>query len=240
MKATIFPSDVEKEDEYAKEEEEENEFVPMVMCGDFNVRELKQSIQLCNLSQKNGYKMVDFGLEERSWVSFMKGFKSMKDFLIFHSGRGGAPSIESMEEGLVNYFDELKTVKQVAPTSLQSILALMKKFWVHTGRGDLAVRVPSIQSDNKKWMKIHLTKKAYVFTKEELCQYQTLADGKTILVRKVHSVVAVGSGGRCGELWNMTFDDFARSIDQKTGNPFYRVRTEKLKNVRQELKGSIV
>jgi hypothetical protein len=71
---------------------------------------------------------------------------------------------ESLCDSLVDYYQELHDAG-FAPTTLRSRYSITKKFFLHTGRGDLSVKTPIIESNLNKWDKAHTIKQARVFEK---------------------------------------------------------------------------
>lgn len=63
------------------------------------------------------------------------------------------------------YFEECH-VAGYAPTTLRGRFSALKKFWLHTARGDLSMEATLIESNLGKWDKMHTIKQACVFTKE--------------------------------------------------------------------------
>jgi hypothetical protein len=104
---------------------------------------------------------------------FLKDFKSAPrysqvifEFLLFHEWQEECDE-ESLRKSLIAYMQELHDAGK-APTTLRSRYSIAKKFWLHTGRGDLNILTPIIESNLKKWDKDHTIKQAKVFTKAEL------------------------------------------------------------------------
>jgi len=131
-----------------------------------------------------------WGLNAASWISFLKDFKSgskyleqAKLFLHYHIGQTCSStedktSRESMHASVISYFDYLHDLKsekkgkeheaRFAPTTLRSTFAMLKRFFLHTGRGQLEVDVPIIESNLSKWDKKHTVKQAKTFSKAQM------------------------------------------------------------------------
>jgi hypothetical protein len=111
-----------------------------------------------------------------SWVSFLKGFDSAKQYVKQVEMFLDYPETNaSMHESLNEYFDHMheqvsilkkdegKNKPRFASTTMRSIFAMLKKFFLHTGRA--AIWKQSILS---KWDKHHVVKQAMYFTQEDL------------------------------------------------------------------------
>ena len=126
-----------------------------------------------------------------SWVSFLKDFKSrasymkaVDEFAAFHTAKSHSSSedhysIDCLNATIIEYFDHLHDLphpkkeeqKKFCSTTLRSEYAKLKKFFLHTGRGDLDTTVPIITSNINKWDKAHTVTKAKVLTKEQLSKF---------------------------------------------------------------------
>ena len=194
-------------------------------------------------TQDRGIDLSTFGLNDPSWVSFLKDFASatiyqnrIKNFLVFYTDEEEYRNSLSMEASLISYF-EVNHDKGNAPSSLQSWFAMFKKFWKYTGRGDLMLKAPLIQDNIKKWTKDSEVTQATTFEKTELVKYLNRPDDPDNLIRKCFAVVAVGTSGRKVEICLTLFEDISKAVDQKTGLLHYLIQTRKKKNVDAKMTG---
>jgi hypothetical protein len=192
------------------------------------------------LSQLSTESRNELGLNAASWVSFLNVFQSadiyvkkVNEFLVYFLNDTVNYPTKDMNLSLVAYFQSMHD-NEIAPTTLQSWLAMFKKFWVHTGMGDLKVKIPIIQENIKKWKKTHTVTKAAVFTKKNLLDYHHLPDTEESLVRKAHSVAAIGLSGRKTELERLDFSDVKKVVpahgDEVSAEAYYLIRSDKLKS----------
>ena len=89
-------------------------------------------------------------------------------------------------------------------------MAILKAFYLHSGRGDLKLNIPILQTNITKWGKSFTTKQAKVFTKQELKAYHDFPDTPESLLKKIHAVVSVGVSGRETEVISLEFGDFRK------------------------------
>ena len=80
-----------------------------------------------------------------------------------------------MDNNLILYFDHAHCMKKegtdepkYAPTSLRSWNSMFLAFYRHTGRGDLAQKIPIILSNIGKWEKTYTAKKATCFEADDI------------------------------------------------------------------------
>jgi hypothetical protein len=122
-----------------------------------------------------------WGFDNPNWLSFLVGFPSapryckvVQLFFLYVEVRMIAESADQQAgdaeliRHMIGYFDHLHNTKQIAPTTLRSVFSALKKFWLHTGRGDLSALAPLVEANLAKWDKQHRLKQARAFTKDNL------------------------------------------------------------------------
>jgi hypothetical protein len=120
----------------------------------------------------------DWGRSDPSWICFNTDFPSaaryegnVVDLLFFHELQEDCEE-KTLCKSMIAYFQELHDAGY-APTTLRSKFSCIKKFYLHTGRGDLSLDCPIIESNLHKWDKTHTIKQARVFKKEDFGKYCT-------------------------------------------------------------------
>lgn len=136
---------------------------------------------------------------------------------------------------MMTFFDT-KHEDGIKVSSLKSIFAILKKFWLLTGRGKLDLKVPLLLENFKKWTKVHVVKKSHVYTKQHLRQLHQMPDDPYLLIRKVHNVLGVNVLARLAEITNLTFEDVER-LANENGRAYYRIKVDRLKNVESRVEG---
>jgi hypothetical protein len=125
--------------------------------------------------------LYNWGLDNPNWLSFLVDFpsaarycKAVGLFFLYVERRMAAENAPHQAEGkdlirhMIAHFDHLHNEKNIAPTTLRSVFSALKKFWLHTGRGDLSMHAPLVEANLAKWDKRHKLKQAKAFTKDEL------------------------------------------------------------------------
>lgn len=196
---------------------------------------------IVQMSQSQQLNIDDLGVNNPSWLSFLNGFKSrgayikrVNHFLIFYLSDQQNLASRNIEQSLIDYFQVNYDSGKYAPSTLGSWLAILKRFWLHTGRGDLGIRVPILHCNITKWGKEAEVKKAPVFSKSELLTYLNLPDTEVTLVRKVHAIVAIGVSGRSSEVVALCFEDFKKYDDH------YMIRSVKKKSKVSAVAGIVI
>ncbi|KAJ1401497.1 hypothetical protein B484DRAFT_405701 [Ochromonadaceae sp. CCMP2298] len=144
----------------------------------------------------------DWGQENANWVGFLRNFLSKERYekiileLYF--------SEDNLIASIISYFDECYDAG-LAPTTLRSRFSAVKKFWLHTGRGNLSQMAPLVESNLSKWDKFH-----------------DLPDTSRNLVMKAYAAVGTAIAGRGKEITALTFGDLKRVVDEE-GVPAYHV-----------------
>ena len=158
------------------------------MSGEFEVNFLGEEFLfmkdvLFNTPSDDGieeaFVLKDYGQSSTSWISFLSGMKSSKvyedrihHFLVYHQVSTDSDNSLTIESSLLQYFD--KSSHSNAGTTLRSWFAMIKKFYLYTGRGKLEELLPILLDNIKKWEKLQSTKQASVFTKENFLSYLNL------------------------------------------------------------------
>jgi hypothetical protein len=100
-----------------------------------------------NLSQLSIEEKDEIGLSAASWLSFLEGFQSrdiyvkkVLEFAHFFVNDSANYPTKNADMSLVAFFQSMHD-KSISPSSLQSWLAIYKKFWIHTGKGDIKYQV---------------------------------------------------------------------------------------------------
>jgi hypothetical protein len=92
----------------------------------------------------------------------------------------------------VTFFDHLREIKKpdgtrhYAPSNYRPWFSILKVFFEHTGRGNLEVLSPIIETLIGRWESGHQTKKAKTFSKDELLKFML----EKCLLKKAYLVVA--------------------------------------------------
>jgi hypothetical protein len=114
----------------------------------------------------------DWGRDSASWQGFLHDFysrtryeKIVEDYLLFDELQEDCEE-DTLLGSMVSYFHESHE-GGYAPTTLRSRFSALKKFFLHTGRGNISITVPLIESNLSKWDKAHTVKQARVFKKED-------------------------------------------------------------------------
>jgi hypothetical protein len=193
----------------------------------------------------------EWGQSNASWVSFLTGFtsekvyrKNVNDFLLFHENE--QPSSNDLGMSLIIYFQKLYDSVNYKATSLRSFYSVFKKFWLHSGRGDLKAMLPIIESNIDKWTKVaEPAKKAGTFTKKDLAAYYDLPDTPERLIRKWYSTVGRSIAGRGAEVYDLKWEDVVELTKQETDEivldiKFMRVKPAGLREqVRARITGEV-
>jgi hypothetical protein len=114
------------------------------------------------------------------------------------------------------------------PTTLRSRFSALKKFWLHTMRGNLSLQAPLVESNLSKWDKVHTTKQSNVFFKAHYRDFYALPDTSQNLVMKAYAAVGTAIAGRGKEITALTFGDLKRVVDEE-GVPAYHVSYDRSK-----------
>ncbi|KAJ1431441.1 hypothetical protein B484DRAFT_478939 [Ochromonadaceae sp. CCMP2298] len=145
----------------------------------------------------------DWGCSDPSWICFKMVFLSaaryegnVVDVLFFHELQEDCEE-KTLCKSMIKYFQELHEAGY-APTTLRSKFSCIKKFYLHTGRGDLSLDCPIIESNLQKWDKTHTIKQARVFNKEDFVKLYALPITPTHALW--HAFAAVGTAiAGCGD-----------------------------------------
>ncbi|KAJ1440248.1 hypothetical protein B484DRAFT_466912 [Ochromonadaceae sp. CCMP2298] len=136
----------------------------------------------------------DWGQESANWVGFLRNFLSKEryekiilELLLYHELQLYF-SEDTLIASIISYFDECYDAG-LAPTTLRSRFSAVKKFWLHTGRGNLSQMAPLVESNLSKWDKVHTTKQSNVFKKEHYREFYALHDTSRNLVMKAYAAV---------------------------------------------------
>ena len=147
---------------------------------DVNARDLTSNSGLrrntSSVLMESSNSKADAEGDLEQWHSFLSGFGAQRACIDkFFSWRASYDTVNtSLHMSLLKYFDfqreQLNNDNQrmYAPTTMRGWLAIFSRYWAFTGRGDLKMLCPLLETNLSKWEKTYKVKKAYTFEKEHL------------------------------------------------------------------------
>lgn len=172
-----------------------------------------------------------------SWECFKEGLKDPRKYedrlQDFKAHLESKDKQYTLEDDLLLYFIYKRGLfndvgeQQHAPTSMRSWLSVFKAFWKHSGRGDLNVKLPILETKINQWEKKHIVEKAAVFAVNDLIALYAYPVTPEVLVRQVYAVIAISFAARGAELHHLLWNDVMR-FDNGTVSR-YEVRFDRVK-----------
>ena len=186
----------EKSDVSDSNSERENETEEVEEQDDLNIDEpIFEEIEGHNKLSRDG-----LGLDAPNWLSFLRGFKSSKeysdrviDFLKWHK-QNDFPQNIPLTQSLNNYFDfasGLQNTKdpskpKYAPTTLNSWFSMLEKFFLYAWDLELKQTNKVLLDNIKKWKNGYKPRKSKTMTKENLIRFLELPNDSKTLPEKVN------------------------------------------------------
>ena len=188
-----------------------------------------------NVSEKEYY-----GENDPDWLLFLKDFKSAKSysdfikrFIGFCEEKNFKP--DNLVNAAVAFFDHLRETKKpdgtrhYAPSNYRPWFSILKVFFEHTGRGNLEVLSPIIETLIGRWESGHQTKKASTFSKDELLKFMLEApNDEKFLLKKAYLVVAKAFAARGIEAVDVECCDI-QHVQTTDGEDMYYISYERSK-----------
>ena len=184
---------------------------------------------------------MNWGTTNKNWVGFLSGMnckdvygKTVNEFLRYHELKltSYPDDLTSMEDKMIDSMTTLWIEQHdagYAPTTLRSKYSALKKFWLHTGRGDLGKQATLLEANLSKWDKNHTIKQSKIFTKPDFEQIYNLPRTATSIGWKAFAAVGTAFAGRGSEIHTLQFDDIEQ-VTNTEGVRSYVITFDRLKN----------